>query len=411
RQSRGQQGIGISAAGMYGQLTTGFPTEIISRTGKGKPAHRFEIFLNTQKNAPEVLTDEIVEWPGDHGTQVTITLEARYSRGGHTVDEYLKNCAVANPHARFVYRAPDGAETVYERATEELPKDPKEIRPHPYGVELGLLQKMLKSTKATKLKAFLEKDFSRVSASIASEICEVAGLSQTAWVSRISREDADRLYQAIPKVKIRKPPTDCLAPIGKESILAGLRKEYEADFYTAVTRDPAVYRGNPFLVEVGIAFGGKLPGDEPVDLIRFANRVPLLYQQSACAIAKAVVQAPWRNYGIQQSKDSLPIGPLVVFCHFASVWVPFTSESKEAIASYPEILKELKLALQECGRDVGRHISRRRREADAEKKKSYIELYLPHVGIALAEILGLTEPQKQETFEKLVSILERSRKP
>jgi DNA topoisomerase-6 subunit B len=179
---------------------------------------------------------------------------------------------------------------------------------------------------------------------------------------------------------------------------------------TAVTRTPSVYRGNPFLVEAGIAYGGKLPGDEPVKVIRFANRVPLLYQQGACAITKSVGLTPWRNYGIQHPKGGMPIGPVVVFVHFSSVWVPFTSESKEAVAHYPEILKELKLVLQECGRAAGRHIRRVKREKEAERKRSYIEKYLPHIGIALQEILDLTDAQRDETNEKLVTILNRSRK-
>ena len=411
RQSRGQQGIGISAAGMYGQLTTGQPTTVISRTGKGRPAHRFEVLVNTQKNQPETVTDEVVDWDLDHGTKVVIALEARYQRGAHSVDEYLRQCAVANPHARFVYRTPDGEETIFERGIDDLPKSPKEIKPHPYGVELGVLMKMLKTTKATKLRAFLASEFSRVSLAVASEICDVAGLSQNAWVSRIAREEADRLYQAIPRVKIRRPPTDCLAPIGAEAITAGLTKEFEPEFVHAVSRSPSVYRGNPFAIEVGVAFGGKLKADESVKVIRFANRVPLLYQQSACAINKALGSVPWRNYGVQHPKGGLPMGPLVVFVHFSSVWVPFTSESKEAIAHYPEILKELRLCMQDCGRVVGRHIRRQKRLADAEKKRSYIEKYLPHIGIALQEILGLTDAEREETFLRLIGILNRSRKP
>jgi DNA topoisomerase-6 subunit B len=411
RQSRGQQGIGISAAGMYGQLTTGQPTRIVSRIGKKKPAHRFDILINTQKNTPEIVEDDVVDWDLAHGTSVEIRLEARYQRGSHSVDEYLSQVAVANPHARMTYVGPDGSETVFERGTKDLPEEPKEIKPHPFGVELGVLMKMLKGTKAKKLKAFLHSDFSRVSPQVAAQICKAAGLSETAWVSRIAREEADRLYQAIPKVKIRKPPTNCLAPIGEEAIKAGLEKEYEPDFVAAVTRPPSVYRGNPFLIEVGLAYGGSLAAESPVKVIRFANRVPLLYQQSACGISKAVGQVPWRSYGVHHPRGGVPVGPLVVFVHFASVWVPFTSESKEAIAHYPEILKELKLAMQDCGRNVGRHIRRQKREAEAEKKRSYIEKYLPHIAEALQEILELSDSEREETFLRLLGILNRSRKP
>jgi DNA topoisomerase-6 subunit B len=410
RQSRGQQGIGISAAGMYGMLTTGQPIQIISRTGPRKHAHRFELLIDTKKNAPEIVTDQIIDWDRPNGTMVAITLEARFQRGAHSVEEFLGQCAVSNPHAKFTYVAPDYRETVYERGTEDLPASPKEIKPHPHGVELGILMRMLKSTAAKKLKQFLVSDFSRVSDKVAKEICRIAGLSETAWISRIAREEADCLYQAIPQVKIMNPPTNCLAPIGEEAIQAGLEKELTAEFFTTVTRAPSVYRGNPFLVEAGIAYGGKLKAEEAVKVIRFANRVPLLYQQSACAVTKAVSQTPWRNYGISHPKGGMPVGPLVVFVHFSSVWVPFTSESKEAVAHYPEILKELKLALQEAGRRLGRHVRRVKRVKDAEKKRSYIEKYLPHLAIALQEILDLSDEEREDAFEKLVVILNRSRK-
>ena len=220
----------------------------------------------------------------------------------------------------------------------------------------------------------------------------------------------ERLYRAIPEVKILAPPTNCLVPIGAPMIESALRARIPAEFYASCTRPPMVYRGNPFQVEVGLAYGGKLPGDELVDISRFANRVPLVYQAGACAITKAVTQTSWKSYGLQQSKGAPPTGPVVLFVHLASVWVPFTSESKEAIASYPEIVKEIRLALMDVGRNLGRFLSRRSREADEAKKKSYITKYLPQIGVALQEILDLTDPQRDDTVVKLKDILERSRK-
>jgi len=158
-----------------------------------------------------------------------------------------------------------------------------------------------------------------------------------------------------------------------------------------------------------MAFGGDLPSDELVDLLRFANRVPLQYQQSACAITKAVLSIDWRSYGLSQSKGALPMAPLALFVHIASVWVPFTSESKEAIAAYPEIIKELRLALQDCGRRLSGHIRAHRRAVDEEKKRSYIEKYIPHIGIALREILGFSEKVESDLVATLKDTLERSR--
>jgi len=421
KQARGQQGIGISAAGMYGQLTTGQSIRIISRIGPRKPAHYFEIRIDTVKNAPEIVRDEPAEWAPPHGTRVEIDLEARYQRGRQSVEQYLEQVSLANPHVRIVYQGPEGEKAVLARAAAQLPREPKQIRPHPYGVELGVLMQMLKTTKARRLRSFLMQDFSRVGGKVAREICAKAGLNETAWPSRIAREESDKLYAALNATKIMSPPTDCLSPIGEELILAALKKGIAAHFYTATTRPPGVYRGNPFQIEVGLAWGGAATAEDDEEggdaggqeqlasLVRFANRVPLLYQQSACAITRAVIGTNWRAYGLAQGRGALPSGPLTLMVHMVSVWVPFTSESKEAIAHYPEVMKEIRLGLQEVGRKLKGFLGRRARIADAEKKKAYIEKYLPHIGIALREILKLDKAEEAKVVRILTEILEKSR--
>ncbi|MEW6746667.1 MAG: DNA topoisomerase VI subunit B [Planctomycetota bacterium] len=411
RQSRGQQGIGISAAVMYAQMTTGKPARIVSRISPRHPARLVELRLDTAKNKPEILLDQPTEWDCPHGTRIELTFDAKFQRGRQSVEDYLQQTAIANPHMRLTYKAPDQTEpVVFERATRELPEKPRAIKPHPYGVELGTLLKMMRSSSSHKLGAFLQGDFARVSAKVASEICAKAGLASSSPLKRIAATEAERVHTAIQQTKIIAPPTDCLSPIGEELLIAGLKKEVEADLYVAKTRAPTVYRGNPFLVEAAIAFGGKLPADELVRVCRYANRVPLLYQQSACAIAKAVITTDWRNYRVSQARGALPTAPMIIAVHVASAWVPFTSESKEAIAHYPEIVREVRLALQDCGRKISLHISRRRREADALKKRQYIEKYLPHIGDALRDILGLTEKERANAINVLEDILERSRK-
>jgi DNA topoisomerase-6 subunit B len=410
KMSRGQQGIGISAAAMYGQLTTGKPTVIISKIDQGKPARRYELMIDTKKNEPRVINEADCEWNGHHGTRVEIELEARYQRGRQSVDAYLEQTAIANPHVHMLFTTPDGDTREFPRATDEMPPEPKEIKPHPHGIELGMLMRMLEDTRSRNLKGFLQSEFSRVSPRIATQICEAAKLPPEGRPSRVARQEADNLYKAIQSVKMMAPPTDCIIPIGEELLLKGVQKEVEADFVTAVTRPPAVYRGNPFQIEAAMAYGGKIVNEGPIHLYRFANRVPLLYQQSACAITRAVGSISWRPYGLSQPQGSLPVGPAIVVLHMASVWVPFTSESKEAIAHYPEIVKEIKLALQACGRRMSLHIKRRRRDAEADRKRSYIEKYIPHIGIGLREILGLGENQEGEIVETLKVMLQNSRK-
>ncbi len=433
RMSRGQQGIGISAAGMYGLLTTGRPIKIISRTSGRSKAHHYELQIDTQKNRPVIIRDEPIEWDRDHGTSVEIELEARYLRGRQSVDDYLEQTAIANPHVTLIYHAPDGRQDRYDASVKELPPIPREIRPHPYGVELGVLIKMMHDTRANSVQQFLTGSFSRVSPRVAREIIDRSGIRKNARVKSVNGEGAKALYQAIQNTKILAPSTDCVVPIGEEELERGLRQVVPAAFYTTTTRRPAVYRGNPFIIEAGLAYGRPekteddngdglktaSPGDEKTKddegaplakVMRFANRVPLLYQQSSCAVFKSVLGMNWRSYGIPQSRGALPAGPLTVVVHMASVWVPFTSESKEAIASYPEITKEIRLALQDCGRKLGRHVRRTVRMRQELKKRSYIEKYIPAIGEALRDILDLKETQVNKTCDQLKDVLERSRK-
>ncbi len=479
RMSRGQQGIGISAAGMYGLLTTGKPVKIMSKVSVRKPAHYYEIQIDTKRNRPEIVNGrgegkEIppgtrgekaiekhgIEWiESNHGTRVTIELEAKYQRGRGSVDEYLEQTAIANPHVALHYVDPDDNKRDYEAVAERLPPEPREIKPHPYGIELGMLVAMLKNTKAPTISQFLTKSFSRVSPAVARRICEGAEISTRANPKRIGRREADAVYQAIQQTKIKAPSTDCISPIGEELILKGLHQVVPGEFYAAATRPPAVYRGNPFQIEVGLAYGGgstahRISRDALADLIeetdsrtlrqflamtfdglgtdaadriikeadlktrmaprnlktkdvdllhhamqnvnvhdgqsmtvlRYANRVPLQFQAGGCAITQTVMSTNWRSYGLAQSRGQLPRGPVTIMVHMGSVWVPFTSESKEAIASYPEIQKELRLALQAVGRKLGMYLRRRKRVKHEGDRRAVFMRYLREVAGAVSQI-------------------------
>ncbi len=497
RMSRGQQGIGISAAGMYGLLTTGRPVKIMSKTGRNKEAHYYEIQIDTKRNQPEILNGkgegvEIppgargqeaiakhgIEWiEVDHGTRVTIELEAKYQRGRGSVDEYIEQTVIANPHVTVHYRDPDNNDRDFVRVTDQLPPEPKEIRPHPYGVELGRLVTMLKETKAPTLAQFLTHSFSRVSPKVARRICEAAKLGVRARPSRVGRSEADGLFRAIQETKIPAPATDCVVPIGEELILKGLHQMVPGEFYAAATRPPAVYRGNPFVIEVGLAYGGgpsshkvsrealdelleqtdvrtlrqfilttfqglsaesadkiieaaqlkprtspksldaeeiarfhealqriNLDDGQSMNVLRYANRVPLQFQAGACAITQAVMQTNWRSYGLSQSRGSLPSGPVTVMVHIASVWVPFTSESKEAVAAYPEIAKELRLALQAVGRKLGMYLRRRVRARHEGERRN---LFLRYLGEVATVVSQMNQVPRDELYERLVRVAKR----
>jgi DNA topoisomerase-6 subunit B len=390
RQSRGQQGIGISAAGLYAQLTTGKPVTITSKTGRGRPAFKIELRIDTKRNQPDVVKDETVEWEKDHGTRVEMDLVAAY-RGGRTgVQEYLEQTVVANPHLGLTYKPPKGDALVFPRVSDDLPREPQEIKPHPHGIELGMLLNMLSDSPGKNVKQVLEDDFSRVSPAIAKQILDLAKISPKTRADSIIGEELDRLYKALGEVKVMAPSANSVVPIGEELLVKGLLRRFpKAEFSVSCTRPPSVYRGNPFVVEVGLAYGGDLPLDEPADVMRFANRVPLQYQPKACAISESVYDTNWKNYELAQPRGSLPIGPVAIAVHLASVWVPFTSEAKEAVAHYDDLLREMKLAIQECGRKLAAHLRARERANAEGKRRGIFERYIPEVSRALGALLGL----------------------
>ena len=437
-QSRGQQGMGISAAGMYGQLTVGKPMHIISRIAGDELASELFVSIDTAKNRPDIHKKRRLQWDRPHGTRVEMEMEGHHQKGPHSIEVYLQQTAIANPHLAITYQDPRGEEIVFARSVDQLPPRPKEIKPHPYGVELGRLIQMLSNTASRTLVRFLVDEFSGVGRKTAREIIAQTHkqLSERSYPTHIAHAQAVALHRALLRTRVAAPRTDCIVPIGESRLLEGLHKELAADFYTVTTRPGAVYRGNPFQVEVAIAYGrpgdaevtvgddGRLQKqaqearagerliaskDEPARLLRFGNRVPLLYQQSSCAITKAVIQTNWRAYGLHQPKGALPIAPMAILVHVASVWVPYTSESKEAIEPYPEILKEIRLGLQQCGRKLAAHLRRATHLREEYDRRAYIEKYLPHIGVALQDILALSDEERDATVHKLDDVLHKRR--
>ncbi len=391
RQSRGQQGIGISAAVLYAQLTSGKPVRIVSRTSPGKKAVKVELYINTKKNEPEIISKEEIDWHLSRGTRVELELAGNYVRERkQSVYEYLKETSVVNPHAKITFVEPDGTVHEFRRVSEELPPLPREIKPHPHGIELGQLISMLKTTRAKDLKSFLKQEFVRVGDKTAAAVIEKAGLKPDLSPQLLGREEAMAILNAFMQTEFLPPPTDCLSPIGAENIIKSLQEEFKPEFVYATTRKPKVYSGHPFLVEAGIAYGGELP-ESRIQLLRYANKIPLLYQQGGCALTKAVESVRWKNYGLQQSKDELPVGRAVVLVHVASTNIPYTSESKEAVASVPEIIDETRLALQECGRKLKEYLDRKERLVKKKKKENVLRKVLPLLARKLSEIVGEEE--------------------
>jgi DNA topoisomerase VI subunit B len=398
RQSRGQQGIGISAAGLYAQLTTGKPMVITSRTGKGKPAHQIHVLIDTAKNQPKVLEDKEIEWDKDHGTRVELELVGAHRGGRTSIDAYIEQTIVANPHVSLTYKPAKGDEQAFPRATDSLPREPVEIKPHPHGVELGMLMRMLHDARGQKVKGALVDSFSRVSPATAQAVCDKAGVSANAPATGLTGEQIEKLHIALGETKVMAPPSSAVVPIGEDLVVAGLRRRYKAEIYEGTTRPPAVYRGNPFVVEAGIAYGGELPLEESAEVLRFANRVPLQYQPGACAITEAIYETNWKNYTLQQPKGSLPVAPMAILVHLASVWVPFTSEAKEAVAHYDDILREIRFALQECGRKLAAKLRARDRAESEARRRNLFQRYIPELGDSIGKITGKSSASVEKLF-------------
>jgi len=418
QQSRGQQGIGISASAMYAQLTTGEPVTVYSKQ-KNEPCHKFVVRIDTEKNEPEILEDEVIEpesdeFPGDkdyyfdHGTTIEMDIEAKYTSGHHSVKNYLKHTAIMKPYARIVLREPSGNKIEYPRVSKELPKKPKEIKPHPHGIQLGVLLRMIDNSDSRTISSFLQSEFTRVGSKSAEEICDEADIDTGRRPNTLSKDESEQLLKAAQNVKLQSPPTDCLSPLGEDLMLKGLKKELNPEFSTAVTRSPSVYQGNPFQVEVGLAWGGDIEDEGSYSELRYANKVPLLYKKSACVTMKAVEDVSWNRYNISQTGNR-PQGPLYISVHIASVWVPFTSEGKEAVANYDKIRKEMKLALQEAGRKLGRYIGRKEKKAIQEKKKRQLTSYAQEMGPAIAQLAG--EGDADEIEEEIQAMVQRDYNP
>jgi len=400
RQSRGTQGIGVSGAILYSQLTTGKHSKILSSTGK--MIHEFELGIDVAKNQPHIFSHKEQKNPDNwHGIRIEMEGEGRYIEGRQSVAEYLKQTGIVNPHAKIVYDGPNGKVT-FDRVLKEVPKQPREIKPHPYGIEVGILRRMASNTKARNIVGFMTSEFSRVGKGSAEQICKLAKIEFSRKPNSLSPEESERLHKAMQMVKLIAPPTDVLSPMGEHVIKEGLKKELKAEFLVAITRPPTVYRGNPFQVEVGLAYGGELPEQQTAELFRFANKVPLLYHQSDCATSSAVTGVNWRSYGLSQSGGGLPQGPLTILIHFASVWVPFTSEGKQAIAEYPEIIKEIKLALQDAGRKLSHFVNQRKRAHAVAMRRQIFERYMPVVAESLAKITGKEEKSILKKFEDVI---------
>jgi DNA topoisomerase-6 subunit B len=418
RQTRGQQGIGITGVVMYAQLTTGSTTTVLSKIETESTAVKVDLALDTKNNRALRSNEDRIpleEWFEEsgmeslHGLRIKTVMAAKYQRGRQSVHQYLRMTSIVNPHAtiRLKVIGKDGEiidEGEWIRTTKILPRPVVEIRPHPHGMQFGTLQRMLKNTKERNVKSFLRKEFEKVSPLVSKKILEYAEIDEKRRPSGLSVEGIQNLLSAFMAVKIQAPPTDCLSPIEDLLIKKGLEKAIDSRYASTVTRTPTVSQGNPFQVEVGLVFGGDLPSDGSVEVLRFANRVPLMYQQGGCLLTKGIESIDWRRYGLEQTGGKgVPKGPAAILVHLASTNVQFTSEAKEAVSENEEVLDELRRALFEVGRGLQGHRKRIGQREKSREKFDLINKILPEIASKSSSMLGRPEPDLSPIITKIMN--------
>uniref|UniRef100_A0A7C4NUK5 Type 2 DNA topoisomerase 6 subunit B n=1 Tax=Staphylothermus marinus TaxID=2280 RepID=A0A7C4NUK5_STAMA len=416
RQTRGMYGLGVKAAVLYAQKTTGNPVEVVTSRPGLKFIYYFKLRIDEQKNEPVVLEKgawrKNKEW---HGTIVSLTIEGDWSRAKGKVLDYIRRTVIVAPYAELTLVTPENEVYHYERVIEKMPKPPRETKPHPLGVDLGVLKEIIESSNYQTIRDLLINSYQSIGGKTADDILEKSGIEATRDPKSLSDEEIQRLVNVMRNYeKYRAPSTKALSPLGPEIIIAGLKRMYNPEFVDAISRKPSVYSGNPFIVEVGIAYGGNVPmsSEESPEVLRYANKIPLIYDERNDVIVKVIRDSrklsqkerdegygiDWMNYYVK-----LP-APILLLIHVCSTKIPFQSMGKESIADTPEFRREIKLAVLEAARKLKNYLSRKAREEELLKKTVSIAKYIPEVTRALGIISGYGEEElRNKLIETLVS--------
>ncbi|RLF79013.1 DNA topoisomerase VI subunit B [Thermococci archaeon] len=376
RQSRGTFGLGGKMAYLYGQITTHTPLHVI--TGYHGKVHEYLLRIDIQRNQPIILKESFVKRSKWHGVLLEFNLEGNYRLASAKILEYLKETAMVTPYANITFIDPDGRLIRFYRVTREMPTPPRETLPHPHGVDVEGLRRLISTSNAKDMKTFLTTSFHRIGSATAD--------SFLSWASKIMKKH--NLKKLNPKKLIHEelvmlarclhsydgfllPDASCLSPIGPQLLKKGIQKELKPEFVEAIARKPSAYSGHPFIVEAAIAYGGNIPPG--IKLYRFANRIPLLYDESSDVSWKVVFQLiNWKYYKIDPNND-----PVAVAIHIASTKIPYKTVGKEFIADRPEIEREILNAVRELTRKLSRFIAKREKIKYQSKRFNVFKKYLP----------------------------------
>ena len=415
RCSRGQQGIGISAATTWAQLTSAKGVTVTTKTKTMRQAVQVQVAVDIKHNKGVLKEKKEGKLKNPHGLSVEFLIDGRIQlQGEGGLITYLTGTALVNPHLTLHYTLPDQKPVTISRVSNDCPEVPSATEPHPHTMKLGEFIAHSHLFGRITLKAWLKKGFSRISDNSLAEFVK-NGLNKKMLdmsVDKINEAQFKDIFSVIHKTELMSPSTKSVMTIGEESFSKSVRRLGEVDFFSVVTRKPTICDYKPVAVEVAVArLKGMTKGegteDGPVQVLRFANRVPLQFDKSACAMVKAIESVNWRAYGLQQPKDSLPSGPYVVAVSLVSPFIKFKNASKETIDASDELVEELRRTLIQAGQRLSRHIKKEHREQDLENKLRYIEQFCPILVDCLCRITKAPEKRKKKATEGLEKILGR----
>lgn len=405
RQTRGMFGLGAKMVVLYSQITLGKPVEVISSTRGSTRVYYYKLMIDIKNNEPLIL--EQTMYPNTnswHGTIVRVFLKGDWTRSKNKIIDYIRRTALITPYAQIVFKDPEGYIHVFNRITSRMPKPPREVKPHPRGVDLEMLRDLVQRSRVRSLKDFLMEEFDGVGEKTAEGIIRLAGFRANQSIRKMSLEDLKKLVDALNKYEsIRRPSADHLSPIGEDLIKIGLENMYKPEYVDAITRRPIAYEGHAVIVEVGIAYGGIIPEapfPEEILLLRYANKIPLLYDESSDVSFKVISSIDWKNYGIEFPAR------LAVLTHICSTKIPYKGVGKESISDVPEIEREIENGLRELARRLKTYINRKKKLEEELKKAYTLIKYIPEVARSLS-IIHSEDREKiyNELKDKLYAML------
>ena len=399
KQARGTFGLGGKMAVLYGQITTHQPVSVTSSTGQEK-IYSFKLMIDIQRNKPIILDRKVLinkdQW---RGTIVEFTLEGDYLRAMPKIIEYFKQTAMVNPYANITFVDPKGRLYKFVRGTTVMPEAPKETMPHPYGVDVELLQRLIQLTTVTNMSDFLKMQFHRVGEITSQKFLAFAGIPPSKNPKKLSTEEIVRLMQNLKKYKDFLPPdASCLSPLGEDLLKAGILKELKPEYLVVHQRKPSTYAGHPFIVELAMAYGGDVPKRGTFVIYRFANKIPLLYDEASDVSYRVIAAMNWRRYKVQ------PEMPIAIVVHICSTKVPYKTVGKEFISDRPEVRREVANALREVARQLQHFLSKQEHVHNEKKRLGIFSKYLPKIAEFSTTLAGET---RKPDIEKLLKSVQK----